>query len=144
MGTILEEIPEEQLAEDESAEKPKTPYEKLLLLLNDPKFSNDVALEKRIGLYKFTGVTIGNGNFSKVKKAVHMLTKGSNDQNILYFTHKTSIHLIIIFYSSKDKVAVKIVDRSRLDAKNLRMLSREISTLESLQHPFILRLFEGE
>lgn len=41
-----------------------------------------------------------------------------------------------------DKVAIKIVDRSRLDAKNLRMLSREVSTLESVQHPYILRLFE--
>lgn len=41
-----------------------------------------------------------------------------------------------------DKVAIKIVDRSRLDAKNLRMLSREIQTLECVQHPYILRLFE--
>lgn len=41
-----------------------------------------------------------------------------------------------------DKVAIKIVDRSRLDTKNLRMLSREVSTLESVQHPYILRLFE--
>lgn len=41
-----------------------------------------------------------------------------------------------------DKVAIKIVDRSRLDAKNLRMLSREVATLECVQHPYILRLFE--
>lgn len=43
-----------------------------------------------------------------------------------------------------DKVAIKIVDRSRLDTKNLRMLSREVATLESVQHPYILRLFEGK
>jgi hypothetical protein len=42
-----------------------------------------------------------------------------------------------------DKVAIKIVDRSRLDTRNLRMLSREVRTLECLQHPYILRLFEG-
>lgn len=41
-----------------------------------------------------------------------------------------------------DKVAIKIVDRSRLDTRNLRMLSREVSTLEFVQHPYILRLFE--
>lgn len=39
-------------------------------------------------------------------------------------------------------MAIKIVDRSRLDARNLRMLSREVATLESVQHPHILRLFE--
>uniref|UniRef100_A0A182SQF7 Protein kinase domain-containing protein n=1 Tax=Anopheles maculatus TaxID=74869 RepID=A0A182SQF7_9DIPT len=41
-----------------------------------------------------------------------------------------------------DKVAIKVVDTSRLDAKALRMLSREVSTLECVYHPFILRLFE--
>ena len=46
------------------------------------------------------------------------------------------------FNQSIDKVAIKIVDRSRLDARNLRMLSREVATLESVQHPHILRLFE--
>lgn len=46
------------------------------------------------------------------------------------------------FFLQSDKVAIKIVDRSRLDSKNLRMLSREVSTLESVQHPFIIRLFE--
>lgn len=38
-----------------------------------------------------------------------------------------------------DKVAIKVVDTSRLDAKALRMLSREVSTLECVYHPFILR-----
>ncbi|EAA12158.3 AGAP007863-PA, partial [Anopheles gambiae str. PEST] len=74
-----------------------------------------VALGRRIGLYRFCG-DIGRGNFSRVKLAVHQLTK--------------------------DKVAIKVVDTSRLDAKALRMLSREVSTLECVYHPFILRLFE--
>lgn len=34
------------------------------------------------------------------------------------------------------------MDTSRLDAKALRMLSREVTTLEAAFHPFILRLFE--
>jgi serine/threonine-protein kinase NIM1 len=41
-------------------------------------------------------------------------------------------------------VAIKVVDRSKLDCRALRMLSREIEILETLQngHPNILKLFE--
>lgn len=52
-----------------------TPYEKLTQI-HDGKFSNEVALEKRVGLYRFSG-TIGKGNFSQVKSATHLLTKGN-------------------------------------------------------------------
>uniref|UniRef100_A0A182W9W3 Protein kinase domain-containing protein n=1 Tax=Anopheles minimus TaxID=112268 RepID=A0A182W9W3_9DIPT len=84
---------------------PKTPiYQRYTTALqNDPRCSQEVALGRRIGLYRFCG-DIGRGNFSRVKLAVHQLTK--------------------------DKVAIKVVDTSRLDAKALRMLSREVSTLE--------------
>uniref|UniRef100_A0A6P4G3A0 non-specific serine/threonine protein kinase n=1 Tax=Drosophila rhopaloa TaxID=1041015 RepID=A0A6P4G3A0_DRORH len=76
-----------------------------------------VTIGRRIGLYRFCG-DIGRGNFSKVKLAVHQLTR--------------------------DKVAIKVVDldRAGLDAKALRMLSSEIATLECVHHPNILRLFE--
>uniref|UniRef100_A0A1Q3FJD3 non-specific serine/threonine protein kinase n=1 Tax=Culex tarsalis TaxID=7177 RepID=A0A1Q3FJD3_CULTA len=96
---------------------PKTPiYQRFTAALqSDPRCSQEVALGRRIGLYRFCG-DIGRGNFSRVKLAVHQLTK--------------------------DKVAIKVVDTSRLDAKALRMLSREVTTLESVFHPFILRLFE--
>ncbi|XP_055684675.1 serine/threonine-protein kinase NIM1 [Lutzomyia longipalpis] len=66
-------------------------------------------------MYKFCK-DIGRGNFSKVKLAVHQLTR--------------------------DSVAIKVVDRTRLDARALRMLSREVTTLECVHHPNILRLFE--
>lgn len=97
--------------------RPKTPvYQRYTAALqSDPRCSQEVALGRRIGLYRFCG-DIGRGNFSRVKLAVHQLTK--------------------------DKVAIKVVDTSRLDAKALRMLSREVTTLESVFHPFILRLFE--
>ncbi|SPP79904.1 blast:Serine/threonine-protein kinase NIM1 [Drosophila guanche] len=77
----------------------------------------EVTIGRRIGLYRFCG-DIGRGNFSKVKLAVHQLTR--------------------------DKVAIKVVDldRAGLDAKALRMLSSEIATLECVHHPNILRLFE--
>lgn len=77
MGSELHEIPEES-TEDEDRLSPAaepTPYEKLLQAVLDPKFSHEVTLEKRVGLYKFCG-DIGRGNFSRVKKAVHLLTKG--------------------------------------------------------------------
>jgi hypothetical protein len=78
----LQEIPEEGPTEEEDDESkvitPTTPvaslYEKLLQGVNDPKLSHEVGLS-RIGLYKFCG-DIGKGNFSRVKKAVHILTKG--------------------------------------------------------------------
>lgn len=138
MGTSLQEIPEDSNEEDErlSPAVEETPYEKLLHAVHDPKFSHEVTLEKRVGLYKFCG-DIGRGNFSRVKKAVHLLTKGEN-----YFFFSLAFGSRGTMFNCLDKVAIKIVDRSRLDAKNLRMLSREVSTLESVQHPYILRLFE--
>jgi hypothetical protein len=53
MGT-LQEIPEDS-NEDEPVTKAQTPYEKLLQAVHDPKFSHEVFLEKRVGLYKFCG-----------------------------------------------------------------------------------------
>lgn len=171
MGTDLHGIPEESTEDEErlSAVAEPTPYEKLLQAVHDPKFSHEVTLEKRVGLYKFCG-DIGRGNFSRVKKAVHLLTKGErirvNDGNsrflslqnyrrlrnssailsreTLSMSKEENLKIMIAFlpFLYLDKVAIKIVDRSRLDTKNLRMLSREVSTLESVQHPFIIRLFE--
>ncbi|XP_055295569.1 serine/threonine-protein kinase NIM1 isoform X3 [Sitodiplosis mosellana] len=93
-----------------------TPYQRLTnALQTDPRCATEVALGRRIGLYRFCG-DIGRGNFSRVKLAVHQLTR--------------------------DKVAIKVVDRGRLDTRALRMLSREVATLECVHHPNILRLFE--
>lgn len=74
MTPTLDEIPEEE--DQKTAASPDaTPYEKLLIAVHDPKFSHEIALEKRVGLYRFCG-DIGRGNFSRVKKAIHLLTKG--------------------------------------------------------------------
>ncbi|CAH8548451.1 unnamed protein product [Schistosoma turkestanicum] len=60
--------------------------------------------------------TIGIGNFSQVKLATHILTK--------------------------ERVAIKILDKSKMNASTRRLLSQEISILESLHHPNIIRLYE--
>nr|XP_046908170.1 protein kinase 4-like [Dermatophagoides farinae] len=93
-----------------------TPYERILQALEvDKTWQKEIAFGRRIGLYRFRG-DIGNGNFSRVKIAIHSLTK--------------------------EKVAVKILDKSRLDMKTQKMLSREIRTMETLHHPNLIRIFE--
>jgi len=81
----------------------------------DPKSKEDVALNRRVGFYKFKA-EIGAGNFSKVKLAQHQLTK--------------------------ERVAVKIIDKGKLDVKTQKMVSREINIMDSLSHPNLIRLFE--
>lgn len=81
MASTLEEIPEEE-DQKSSTSVELTPYEKVLNAVHDQKLVHDIALEKRVGLYRFLG-DIGRGNFSRVKKAIHLLTKGNFLRSLL-------------------------------------------------------------
>ncbi|KAJ6224614.1 hypothetical protein RDWZM_003159 [Blomia tropicalis] len=107
---------EDQPIRTDVQEKILTPYECILHAMQyDKAWHKEISMGRRIGFYRFKG-EIGNGNFSQVKVAVHSLTK--------------------------EKVAIKILDKSRLDPKTQRMLVREIRSMETLHHPNLIHIFE--
>ncbi|CAB1318594.1 unnamed protein product [Coregonus sp. 'balchen'] len=104
--------------DEEEANPPKrlTPLERLTTeMCQDEQTIKELILGRRIGFYKVRG-EIGSGTFSRVKMAFHVLTK--------------------------DKVAIKVLDKTRLDVQAQRLLSREISCMEALQHANVVRLYE--
>lgn len=60
--------------------------------------------------------TLGRGVFGKVKLAVHV--------------------------ESKKKVAIKIIEKEKLDSNTLRMVRREVMIMKLLDHPNIINLYE--
>jgi len=69
----------------------------------------------RVGFYEI-GRTIGRGNFAVVKLARHRITK--------------------------TEVAIKIIDKTKLDDTNLKKVYREVQILKMLDHPNIIRLYQ--
>ncbi|XP_049807396.1 serine/threonine-protein kinase NIM1 isoform X3 [Schistocerca nitens] len=105
-----------QVASEERAPAGTTPYERLVRAQQqDHKWQSEVSLGKRIGFYRIRG-DLGSGNFSQVKMAVHQLTR--------------------------ERVAIKILDKSKLDQKTRKMLAHEITTMEAIHHPNVIRLYE--
>ncbi|XP_015908145.1 serine/threonine-protein kinase NIM1 [Parasteatoda tepidariorum] len=96
-------------------EQQRAYHQALHKLSHDDRWKKEIALGTRVSLYRLYR-DVGKGNFSKVKMAVHYLTK--------------------------EKVAVKIIEKAKLQAKSKQMLSKEISAMEAIQHPHIIRLYE--
>ncbi|KAM3923471.1 serine/threonine-protein kinase SIK3 [Leptodactylus fuscus] len=69
----------------------------------------------RIGYYELER-TIGKGNFAVVKLATHIVTRA--------------------------KVAIKIIDKTKLDDENLKKIFREVQIMKMLCHPHIIRLYQ--
>ena len=119
----------------------QTNFEKLVdNIKNNPAYRKEIALERLIGFYRI-GSEIGIGNFSQVKLGLHLLTKGFgfNFKIILKFLKNFNENYNFFL---KEKVAIKILNKTKLDEKTQRLLLREISSMQKLHHQNIIRLYE--
>ncbi|XP_035246275.1 serine/threonine-protein kinase NIM1-like [Anguilla anguilla] len=106
----------EQRAGEGRQPRPLTPLQRLnLAMCQDEKTIRELAVGRRLGLYKVRG-EIGRGSFSSVKLGIHALTT--------------------------DKVAIKVLEKSRLDENAQRLLCQEVASMERLHHPNVIRLYE--
>lgn len=65
-----------------------------------------------------------------------------NDAFRCHSTHTVERCHILSCFLLTDKVAMKILDKTRMDTQVQRLLSREISSMEVLRNPNVLHLYE--
>lgn len=60
---------------------------------------------------------------------------------IVSFVSRTAIDEIFLTFSSL-QVAIKIIDKTQLDAVNLEKIYREVQIMKMLDHPHIIKLYQ--
>ena len=119
-----------------------TPYERISNdLTSDQKVLKEITLGKRIGFYRIRG-EIGTGKLlaSQARNTFTLERYVCTRSCVLVEKRFLQRQTFALFLA--EKVAIKILDKTKLDQKTQRLLSREISSMERLHHPNVIRLYD--
>lgn len=61
---------------------------------------------------------------------------------ILDVSNSCGVTVTVINISIKMQVAIKIIDKTQLDAANLEKIYREVEIMKLLDHPHIIKLYQ--
>ncbi|XP_067297635.1 serine/threonine-protein kinase SIK2-like [Pseudorasbora parva] len=86
-----------------------------MVILSEEKAARQSGRPLQVGFYEIIK-TLGKGNFAVVKLARHKVTK--------------------------TEVAIKIIDKTRLDECDLEKIKREVQIMKLLKHPYIIKLYQ--
>ncbi|XP_050975785.1 serine/threonine-protein kinase SIK1 isoform X1 [Labeo rohita] len=86
-----------------------------MVILSEEKAVSQSGRPLQVGFYEIIK-TLGKGNFAVVKLARHKVTK--------------------------TEVAIKIIDKTRLDESDLKKINREVQIMKLLKHPHIIKLYQ--